>query len=35
MAAALRFIPYKIRTIEELNLPPILHDLQNTAKVLF
>ncbi|HOL54035.1 MAG TPA: type IV pili twitching motility protein PilT, partial [Candidatus Paceibacterota bacterium] len=26
MAAALRFIPYKIRTIEELNLPPILHD---------
>ncbi|HOV88570.1 MAG TPA: type IV pilus twitching motility protein PilT [Candidatus Paceibacterota bacterium] len=26
MAAALRFIPYKIRTIEELNLPPVLHD---------
>lgn len=26
MAAALRFIPYKIKTIEELNLPPVLHD---------
>ncbi len=26
MAASLRFIPYKIRTIEELNLPPVLHD---------
>ncbi len=26
MAAALRLIPAKIRTIEELNLPPILHD---------
>jgi len=27
MAASLRFIPYKIKTIEELNLPPVLHDL--------
>jgi len=26
LAAALRLIPYKVRTIEELNLPPILHD---------
>ncbi len=26
MAAALRLIPAKIRTIDELNLPPILHD---------
>lgn len=26
LAAALRLIPAKIRTIEELNLPPILHD---------
>lgn len=26
LAAALRLIPYKIRTIEELNLPPILHE---------
>jgi twitching motility protein PilT len=26
MAASLRFIPYKIKTIEELNLPPVLHD---------
>lgn len=26
MAAALRLIPTKIRTIDELNLPPILHD---------
>lgn len=26
MAAALRLIPAKIKTIEELNLPPILHD---------
>jgi len=27
ISLALRFIPSKIRTIEELNLPPILHDL--------
>lgn len=27
MAAALRLIPSHIRTIEELNLPPLLHDL--------
>ncbi|MBP8994770.1 MAG: PilT/PilU family type 4a pilus ATPase [Bacteroidales bacterium] len=26
MAASFRFIPYKIKTIEELNLPPVLHD---------
>ncbi len=26
MAAALRLIPAKIKTVEELNLPPILHD---------
>jgi len=26
MAASIRFIPYKIKTIEELNLPPVLHD---------
>lgn len=26
ISAALRFIPLKIRTIEELNLPPILHE---------
>ncbi|MFB6212905.1 MAG: type IV pilus twitching motility protein PilT [Candidatus Magasanikbacteria bacterium] len=26
MAAALRLIPSRIRTIEELNLPPVLHD---------
>lgn len=27
LAAALRLVPARIRTIEELNLPPILHDL--------
>src|SRR3989344_1098976 len=27
MAAALRLIPVKVRTVEELNLPPVLHDL--------
>src|SRR6185295_5993506 len=26
ISLALRFIPSKVRTIEELNLPPILHD---------
>jgi twitching motility protein PilT len=36
LAAALRLIPYKIRTIEELNLPPILHQIirQNQGLVL-
>lgn len=29
MAAALRLIPSQIRTIEELNLPPLLHDFAN------
>ncbi len=27
LAAALRLIPYHIRTIEELNLPPVLHEV--------
>jgi len=27
ISLALRFVPSKIRTIEELNLPPVLHDL--------
>lgn len=31
-AAALRLIPAKIRTIEELNLPPILHDFTRLAQ---
>ncbi|KKU14574.1 type IV pili twitching motility protein PilT [Candidatus Wolfebacteria bacterium RIFCSPLOWO2_01_FULL_45_19] len=31
-AAALRLIPSKIRTIEELNLPPILHDFTRLAQ---
>jgi twitching motility protein PilT len=29
ISLALRFIPSKIRTIEELNLPPVLHDFTN------
>lgn len=32
MAAALRLIDAKIRTIEELNLPPILHDLSKLSQ---
>lgn len=32
MAAALRLIPAKIRTIEELNLPPILHDFTKLSQ---
>lgn len=32
MAAALRLIPAKIRTIEELNLPPILHDFAKISQ---
>jgi len=31
-AAALRTIPAKIRTVEELNLPPILHDFTRLAQ---
>lgn len=32
MAAALRLIPVKVRTVEELNLPPILHDLTKLSQ---
>jgi twitching motility protein PilT len=32
MAAALRLIPSRIRTIEELNLPPILHDFTKLSQ---
>ncbi len=32
MAAALRLIPVKIRTVEELNLPPILHDFTKLSQ---
>lgn len=32
MATALRLIPAKIRTIEELNLPPILHDFTKLSQ---
>lgn len=32
MAAALRLIPTRIRTIEELNLPPILHDFSRLSQ---
>lgn len=32
MAAALRLIPAQIRTIEELNLPPILHDFAKLSQ---
>lgn len=32
MSAALRAIPAKIRTIEELNLPPILHDFSKISQ---
>jgi twitching motility protein PilT len=32
LAAALRLIPSRIRTIEELNLPPILHDFTNLSQ---
>ena len=34
ISLALRFIPSKIRTIEELSLPPILHDLINRPQGL-
>lgn len=32
MSAALRFIPAQIKTIEELNLPPTLHDFTNLSQ---
>lgn len=32
IAAALRLIPARIRTVEELNLPPILHDLSKLSQ---
>lgn len=32
IAAALRLIPARIRTVEELNLPPILHDLAKLSQ---
>lgn len=32
VAAALRLIPARIRTVEELNLPPILHDLAKLSQ---
>lgn len=32
MAAALRLIPAKVRTVEELNLPPILHDFSKISQ---
>ncbi len=32
MAAALRLIPYQIKTIEELNLPPILYDFTKISQ---
>jgi twitching motility protein PilT len=32
LAAALRLIPARIRTVEELNLPPILHDLTKLSQ---
>jgi len=34
ISLALRFIPSKIRTIEELNLPPILHDFSSRPQGL-
>jgi twitching motility protein PilT len=35
IAAAFRFIPTKIRTIEELNLPPILHQFAKATQGFF
>ena len=32
MSAALRLVPNRIRTLEELNLPPILHDLTRLSQ---
>lgn len=34
ISLALRFIPSKVRTMEELNLPPILHDFANRPQGL-
>lgn len=35
VAAALRFIPNKVRTIEELNLPPLLHSFSQASQGFF
>ncbi|MBU2036739.1 PilT/PilU family type 4a pilus ATPase [Patescibacteria group bacterium] len=35
IAAALRFIPSRVRTIEELNLPPILHQFTQASQGFF
>ena len=35
VAAALRFIPNKVRTIEELNLPPLLHNFSQASQGFF
>jgi len=35
LSAALRFIPAKIRTLEELNLPPVLHRFTTPAQGFF
>jgi twitching motility protein PilT len=35
MSAALRLIPSKIRTIEELNLPPVLHEFTKPSQGFF
>jgi len=35
MAASLRFIPTKIKTIEELNLPPVLHEFAQKTQGFF
>src|SRR4029079_11743425 len=32
LAAALRLVPHKIRSLEELNLPPILHDFTKLSQ---
>jgi twitching motility protein PilT len=32
MAAALRLIPFKIKTLEELNMPPVLHDFTKPSQ---
>jgi len=35
LAAALRFIPSRVRTIEELNLPPVLHKFTQASQGFF
>lgn len=35
IAAAMRFIPSRVRTIEELNLPPILHQFSQASQGFF